>query len=421
MPPLPRLQVPPSVAVIIVQATEITAQIAAGILIARGLGPDAFGHFTHAMALAAVCAALLLFGTGDVAISLYANRPTHPQRVLSASATVLLVGAILCMGGTLAFCLVLGVVPQTLLYLELALVALALNGANSVLNQALVAYERAVTDIGGAILSKGVLVGGVAWAAASDALVGVFVAYVFAAAVQVVLRARTVHRHVFPLRWMHHRATLATLWRRGAKVGIGGIFGMISNRSDILLLRAIRGVGETGLYGAAARVIGGIYAAGAAVSLAALPGYERSLRTGNVRGRRIYFALPAVASITLLIAALTLPDVVHWLNGPAYVSAVPTMRILLFAAALQVPMFFIMKALVITHREASLPTAQGASAVVNISLNLMLMPTLGAEGAAWATLVAEGVLFGWLVGIHNGIRPLSGFKKKHPLPVRPGQ
>lgn len=87
-----RPRLPPAAATLAVQGADMASQLVAGVLVARSLGPEAMGHYTFALAVAGILAIVLLFGAGEVAITLYAGRGHDPGAVLEGSLAALAKG-----------------------------------------------------------------------------------------------------------------------------------------------------------------------------------------------------------------------------------------------------------------------------------------------------------------------------------------
>ena len=391
-------RLPPAAWTVAVQGVDMAAQLAAGIAVARLLGPEAMGAFTFAFAVAAILAIFVLFGTGEVAIQLYGKPAEHrPQAVLGATLLVVGGGAVVCILGGGAVIAAMDLAPLTRLAVALALATLLLNGLAVALNLAVLAFDASRRDLVDVAWTRALLLVGVAAGAWTGSLVVVLVAYIGGAALLTAARWWHVHTRLFPARPELDRPTTDELWRRGRHVGVGSIFGVISSRSDMLLLEHLTSTAEVGLYGAAYRLINGVQAGSTAVATALYPGYARAVEAGAVnRTRRLFVAFPVACAAGLVVVALTLAEpIVVFVFGEAYRAAGPLFEVLLAAAAVQTLITFAAKALIARHQERHLPPAQALSAATNLGLNLVFIASLGGLGAAWATLAAEVVLVGW--------------------------
>jgi O-antigen/teichoic acid export membrane protein len=382
---------PPAVWTIFVQGLDVGAQVVAGLVLARMLGPIVLGEFAFALNLAGLLAIFVLFGAQDVCIQLLSRREASPQAVLTSGAIVLSGGAVFCVIVGLAVCFGLGLEGAALAACLLALAALIVNGGSSLLNAAIVSAERSRSDVGNLVASRLLLLAGATSAALIGSLLGVLSAFLCAALLLFSLRARLVHRSIHPLRAEFNREILRGLWRRGRRIGLGSIFGTVSSRSDLILLQLWTTTGVVGLYGAGYRVLHGMLAGAMAVSLALLPSLSRATAgEGGRRARRRFWLFPAIATPALLLMSVAGGgELLVLLYGDEFAAGREVFAVLLAAGAVQVLHVFGSRWLIVMGREHVLAPSQAIAAAVNLSLNVLWIPTLGALGAARASLAAE--------------------------------
>ncbi|MCB9539165.1 MAG: oligosaccharide flippase family protein [Myxococcales bacterium] len=388
-------RVPPAGWTLVVQGIELVASIAATILVGRVLGTEAMGSFAFALNLAGLLAIFLLFGTGEIAIQMYQDAEnTSPRAVYGASLIVVACGSLACLAVGTAVVFGMGLSFESGLATYIALVTLLVNGLAATLNNAILAFDAAGKDVGNIVVSRAVLLAGVVAAGLAGSLIGVLCAYVAAAIVLSALRARLVGRHLFPVRPVFDGEVTRALWHRGRQIGVGSIFGTISNRSDMLLLEGMTDTTQVGLYGASYRIINGVQAGAVAVSTALYPGLLRAIQAGKMtRTRRLYLAFPLAVAAFLIAIAFTVSDpLVTLLLGDDFAPARPVFKLLLLASACQTVLMFLAKYLIARGKEGVMPTAQAVSAATNLTLNVIFIPSILALGAAWATLAAEVVL-----------------------------
>lgn len=94
--------------------------------------------------------------------------------------------------------------------------------------------------------------------------------------------------------------------------------------------------------------------------------------------------MAVVFGACVLVSALATP-IIHRLYGPKLAEAAPLLAVLIWS---QVPVFFgcvMINGLVAKNLQNYLPFSTGVGAIVNIVLNLFMIPRWGALGAAWAS------------------------------------
>lgn len=117
--------------------------------------------------------------------------------------------------------------------------------------------------------------------------------------------------------------------------------------------------------------------------------YSRDLQAFNRRNRQLYaLIIYGALSISLLICLLADPLVLV-LYGQAYAPAVAPLRIVVWYTAFSYLGGARNAWIVCENKQRYLKHLYFASAVINVVLNLVLIPLLGASGAALASLVTQ--------------------------------
>lgn len=113
-----------------------------------------------------------------------------------------------------------------------------------------------------------------------------------------------------------------------------------------------------------------------------------SLLAGKLRDVLYTFVLPAAVGLFMLSA-----DVIRLIGGQEYISGYKSLQLLSVALIFAVFGAYYSQAVLIPMRFDHIFTiATIASAIINITLNLMLIPKLGIDGAAITTVIAECVV-----------------------------
>jgi O-antigen/teichoic acid export membrane protein len=188
------------------------------------------------------------------------------------------------------------------------------------------------------------------------------------------------------------------MWRHMLKeaypVGLRRILRLISYRVDTLLLVAMKGNVEAGLFHAVYKVVNGFTYIAEAMVQAVYPMLSRKGLAGDSHatyGLTLKYLI--VLSLPLVIAFWLFPEpIIRITLGAKFLPAAWTMRFL----GVSLVMLFLttlMERTLIAHdrqRASSIMTA--ISVVALVALDVALIPSMGAVGAAIATLVAETVL-----------------------------
>jgi O-antigen/teichoic acid export membrane protein len=192
------------------------------------------------------------------------------------------------------------------------------------------------------------------------------------------------------------RASLR-LWRplvrRAIPMGLASVFITIYFQVDSVLLLEIAGASEAGIYGAASGFLGPLTFLPAAIMSSFFPVLSAVLRSDPVRARRLVQVcadLMGVVGLPILAGAIALSGpLVHLIFGPSFARAAGLLPILMIAfvsigygslAGFLAPLL---------NLQWRLALYSGIGAAANVVLNLILIPSRGAYGSAWATVATE--------------------------------
>jgi O-antigen/teichoic acid export membrane protein len=188
------------------------------------------------------------------------------------------------------------------------------------------------------------------------------------------------------------RAGARAVLREALPLWLSGLLATLYFRSDVVLVRYFAGDAEVGAYAAAYRIFEGTMLLPAAIMAVAFP---RLARAGDARAGVTRLELRLVLSMLALGlvigAALLLVDdqVVRRLLGATFERSAVSLRVL----AWTIPVMFVSYAtshfVIARGRERAFVVVLGLLLVLNVTLNVALVPRLGGVGAAWSTLITE--------------------------------
>ena len=163
-------------------------------------------------------------------------------------------------------------------------------------------------------------------------------------------------------------------------------------RCDIILLAMAGNNAEVGYYAAAYRFLDGIVLIAAPLRVV----WFRKLRLvwmdKRVFERQIGKMCVLMLVLGCLVFAMAVPfreKIVNFSFGKAYGASAQLLPWLLFALIFILPKGVLAQGAVAQNLERPYAMLAGFSALLNIALNLLLIPEYGGKGAAWATIVTE--------------------------------
>ncbi len=191
-----------------------------------------------------------------------------------------------------------------------------------------------------------------------------------------------------------------------------GIFGGLMVNIDTYFLGYFMNAEAVGLYSAALRPVMMIYLVPTFITIAIFPtmnkyvseenfGALKSLTERGILGT-IALALPIACGGLIMSGTL-----IHNIFGAEYVGSIGSFKILLLSVLLVFPGMILGHVLFSKNSKLAPLKAAGLSAAVNIVLDILLIPTLGIEGSAIATLTSQIIMNAILLRETNKILPIS--------------
>lgn len=192
---------------------------------------------------------------------------------------------------------------------------------------------------------------------------------------------------------------------------ISGALGLLFTNSDILIISWMRSASDVGVYSAAIRIIQTLYLIPGMIQLATLPHIARLAKHENERFRAALertLGMIFLASIPLSIGGIVLgTQLMSFIFGAPYAVAGLSFKILAATLMFDFPATIIINALFAYDHQRSLVVSSALGGVVNVGLDLLLIPFFGITGSAIATLLAEAVNNGYLWWAMKKVNPFS--------------
>ena len=376
------------------------------IWLARYLGPAQYGTLNYAIVFPLLLSALASLGINNL---LFTEIPISPT---PAQTNQLMVTAVLLrlIAGTLAFGLIMLVntilhrdQPTIWLLITLSAVMLVVQGLD-----AIDVYFLSIRKVYYAILPKvGAFLLGTAarfWGLTHQADLSFFllVSLLELTAGCVVVWLLYLRYQKRPLvsqstghfaSWPINTDLAQRLLRLSWPLMLSEFFIFIYSRLDQIMLESMAGAAELGRYSAALRLSETWYFAGAALTTALYPAIieRRAIDYADyLRRYRLLLATLAGLGIGLgIVMSLLANPLTHLVYGSQYAGVETIVRIHIWTGAFVFLGVGVSNWFVVEGQQQFLMGRTFAGAILNIGLNLFLIPTYGAVGASVATLVSQ--------------------------------
>jgi PST family polysaccharide transporter len=365
--------------------------------VARYLGPSRFGQLNYAIALTSLFAAVASLGSNSIVIRELVKFPEKRDILLGSAMTLRLIGAALTMivvvflvrlmrpGDTLTFWLVIlsatGFIFQSINVIDLyfqARVESRYTVSSALGAFLLMALLRVVL-----ILRRAPLIG-FAWAGLGEGLLmALFLSFAYR------LKNQSMRK------WRPDFSVMVGIFKDSWPLILAGISGMIYMRADQILIGQMLNDKEVGLYSAATRISEIWYFVPAAIASSTLPALVESKKQSaelyHRRLQQITNLLVRVAVVVAVVMTFLSKPIITLLYGHSYEGAWPALSVLIWSG---IPNSFggaWGNWMTVENRTKTMFLFHVNAAVVNVLLNLVLIPRFGIVGSAYATLISYWV------------------------------
>jgi O-antigen/teichoic acid export membrane protein len=387
------------------------------VAITRGLGPEAFGDFTAAMVFLFIPVVIADIGFSAAVIREISAAPERTERAMRASlpfravvsagtvGLAAVIGVALPLNERTTDALLIGSIGSFLTLMTLALLP--------VLQAQLRMHWAVAGNMAGRLVTLGATLGAlgldlgfksIVWAQ----VVGIAVTFV----IHLVAVSRTVRI----------RPVIDTDYWRNLVLGslvIGLAIGLsqIYFRIDTVLLALLTDSEEVGLYGAAYKFIELSQFTAAAVAVSMFPPLANFVATGDSRAMPLVqksFDVLVVGAVFLAVLMLAFPeDIITYTAGSDYSDAAAALQILAPYVLFGFVNAGLWRVLLARNRDRTLLGMSATVLVINVALNLVLIPEYGYKAAAAVSVVSEAlILVPIVVAVHrDGFLPNLGYTR----------
>ena len=379
---------------VIVLTAKVAARLIALVTVlymVRWLGPPRYGSFSVLVNLTAIASVMLDLGFNVLfvregardhqAIQRYLRNVMSLRLLMSAAAFVILAALVIPIG--LGDLLLPG------------FVLMVLTSYASLLRNGLYAVQQLGYEAIAVVLESAILLGLVVYGVQTRQGVAYFIwAYAIQYAFSCVyFSAILAWKRIATIGWSLEPTLLREWFWKGLPFALTFVLTIIYFRIDQPLIDVFRGLEEAGLYGAAYKPIESLLFVPItflSIVFPVLSVYHRDRPSELLDAvNRFYKGLLLMGwpvSIGIFVLAKPLTPL---LLGHQYLGSEPALRVLALALGIAFVNNAFIGALNASDCQSSFSWAAGWSVVVNVVLNLALIPLFGYQGASWATVVTE--------------------------------
>lgn len=382
--------------------TVLLGLITIGVL-TRSLGTAGYGQYATIFAVLGFVGTLVDLGMYLV-ITRRIGAGEDPSRVVSAVLGLRLVSFVGIVIVVALADLVLpydSIVKAGILLGTISVLGITLNQALGGLFQA---KQRMDQFVVGDVLGRAVTLGLLIWfLAVGWGLLGAVWAVIFGYAGNLAVTYWFAKRYA-KIRFSFERGLWEEIIREAIPVGILIIFGIIYLRIDLVIISLFRSASDVGIYGVAEKVAEILATAPLIIMAAMLPMLSRAVAYGDtaklrVAAHQIFQAMVLLGLGLAVGLAFVSNEAARLIGGADFAASGLPLAIVGVAAGLGFFTAFFSHLMIAYGKQRQLAFATGAVALLNIILNLLLVPRLGYLASAWITVLSEAMIVIWYAAV----------------------
>jgi len=365
------------------------------LYLANYLGAEVFGRFSTAIAYIGVFDILANFGLNQIAVREIAREREDQGGILGSAIllkVILTVSSILLL---LAIMPLMGYSAETLMVIAIIsfnfLISSKLSSTRTILESIFQAKLRMGFPILCNIVDNGVF--------AILLYIGISRFHVGLTGTAIIYTLCNLPGTLMLLRgfWLSSKPRLHFYWqtsryllRECLPLAAYIFFSVLTTRIDVLILSWIRGEEVVGLYAAATRLVYPLTFLSTSLTISLFPLLARHhaddraafSRLARLGAKYVYL----IGVIVVVPCAFAASSIIHTLYVAEYAPAAPAFQLLILSLGLGFLNFYFVDLLITAHQQKWATVALAVSLLLNVGLNLWLIPSMGIVGAAHAKL-----------------------------------
>jgi len=366
------------------------------IFSARYLGPELFGLLTFALAFTGIFGLLLDLGLNNLAIREVARDKSRANEYLSNITFIKLIMGVITFGLTAVVAYSLGYSGETLAVVYLLTLSTIFVAFTASFYAIFQSFERMEYLSIGAILSGLLLLTGAVILIARSAGVVAF------AAIYLVCNALVLGYSFFITKRKFHLFKVEVdldFWgptiRQALPFGLSGFFTTIYFWIDSLMLSLIQGNQAVGWYNAGYRLVFSLLFIPTVFSAAVFPAMSRfhiSSRDSLHMMWKKFIRFMLILGIPIAVGTTLLAGrVVPLIFGEGYAPSVAVVQLLIWSLVFIFVNAAFVRLFESTNKQIIVTKITGLMVIVNVAINLVLIPKFSYVGASIAILITESI------------------------------
>ncbi|MDY0385782.1 MAG: flippase [Methanolobus sp.] len=375
--------------------SNITAKIIAFIIaiyLAKYLGVEDFGKYNFIITYLLLFGFIAGFGLDSVVIRDISKKPDEAQQIMSNATVIRILTSLMAMLLAIITIRALKYPADTIFYIQLISAILLVQGLSYLfesLFQAKMKMEYAALSI---IVPKIVFIISLYWIIKNNfGLTQILLAYLFSEFTRTLI-SFIYSKKILKYRLQIDRVTFKDLFHKSLPFVIGYGLLILYNRFDILMLSIMQDDFAVGYYAAAYKLTESVLFIPGALAATLMPVMARHFDINKEKLNYMY--LVGVKYILMLILPVSIGgvvlgnEIIYMIYKEEFANSTLVFKILTFTIIFNSLISIQTALLVATNKQRLNNISISACAIINIILNLILIPQYSYIGAGIATLIS---------------------------------
>ena len=240
--------------------------------------------------------------------------------------------------------------------------------------------------------------------------------YLFSVIISLIFILLFFHFKVYRLRLEWNKFVWQKFLAMSWPLALVGIFGGIQSQTDSVMMGYFGQITQTGWYNAAYRIIGATFIPASLIGISFFPVLSKFFQESKEKLQKIwnyYLESMIFLATPILVGGMVLASkIIDFIYDPSYFPSILALQILLIMVGISFLASPFSQILIVANQQKKLFWSSLSGAIINVILNLILIPKYSLYGAAATTVVSFFLIFFLLYNFTLKFTPIKPFNLK---------
>jgi O-antigen/teichoic acid export membrane protein len=367
------------------------------IYLARYLGTVGFGKYSFVFAYLSFFGIITDLGFRAILVREMSRDKTIVPKLIGNAYPIRLILTVFAMVLSITVVTLASYPPDTTTYVYIAAFTLLFLSFTDLYNAVFQANLRMEYSIIAKLVFKVLSAGLIFWIIISHGtLMQVVIVMVFSEGIKMLISYSLSKKFVKP-RFEIDFDLWKYLFRESLPIALSSVIGIIYHQIDMVMLSPMMGDAAVGIYSAAHKLFEPFSLIPFALMASLFPIMSTLFKNSKdrlVKSYRLSLKYLLITVLPIIVGTVLLSDkIILLIYGASFANSTTVLQILICTLVFTFANAVLLNLLVSMHKQRLNTLSMGFCAIVNVTLNLILIPILSYNGAAIATVITNVVLF----------------------------